>query len=59
MKSDEMGFTCCICRKHIVGESGNNPWPLRNMSEECCNDCRAHAIEIYYNCYYLSGHHSL
>lgn len=44
MKSDETGFTCCICRKHIVGESGNNPWPLRNMSEECCNDCNKNYV---------------
>lgn len=31
-------FTCCICHKHIKGEWGNNPYPVRKVGE-CCDRC--------------------
>lgn len=34
----EQGFTCCICGKHIVGEWGNDPYPIREEGE-CCDKC--------------------
>lgn len=32
-------FKCCICGKHIVGEYGHNPFPVKNAGEACdkCN----------------------
>ena len=31
-------FTCCICKKHIKGEYGNNPFPVFKAGE-CCDKC--------------------
>lgn len=31
-------FDCCICHRHIVGEWGNNPFPVVKAGE-CCDSC--------------------
>lgn len=31
-------FTCCICKKQITNEWGNNPYPVSNKGK-CCEYC--------------------
>lgn len=36
-------FTCCFCSKEFDGY-GNNPSPVRDVSEECCDDCNQNIV---------------
>ena len=31
-------YTCCLCGRTFIGWS-NNPAPLGNDDDECCNEC--------------------
>lgn len=44
MEGNKPEFDCCICGKHIQGEFGNNPWPIYEMSLECCDECNRNVV---------------
>ena len=36
-------YVCCICGKKIEGY-GNNPWPIGDSKEKCCDSCNINKV---------------
>ncbi|MDR0384434.1 MAG: hypothetical protein LBH47_03885 [Christensenellaceae bacterium] len=48
-KDDEHGYKCCLCGKKCYGwgdrkQYGNNPSPLADKRENCCDKCNAELV---------------
>ena len=38
-------FKCCICGNLIIGEWGNNPWPVvKDEDAKCCDECNSTVV---------------
>jgi len=36
---------CCICHNTYEG-FGNNPWPLMDTEDQCCDECNKQVVAI-------------
>jgi len=45
---------CCICHNTYEG-FGNNPWPLMDTEDQCCDDCNKQVTAARIADYLLNG----
>lgn len=45
MNVNKNKFQCCICGMWVVGEYGNDPWPVdKHPEHKCCDECNANVV---------------
>jgi len=45
---------CCLCGMDFKG-FGNNPWPLMDTDEQCCDDCNIQVVAARIDDYLRRG----